>query len=136
MDRLKQLWCESLLQVLRPSLEHSNGQVRDAAVQLTLELYRVSPAEVRRGLPADTPTLRKSLLWRTLIEKLDQIDGKPFSRQLKLDKQQQEKARMDEVSCSEHCHNWMSFMCVHIFCLAGRDAEGACRTETSGRPYG
>ena len=87
--------------MVRPGLEHANGQVRDAAVQLTLDLYQESPAEVRRGLPVDTPTLRKSLLWRAVMEGLDQIDGKPSSRQLKEAKQKQEKARMDEVSCSE-----------------------------------
>ena len=117
-----------------PSLEHAHGQVRDAAVQVTLELYQVSPAEVRRSLPVDTPTLRKSLLWRTLMEGLDQIDGKPSSRQLKVAKQEQEKARMDEVSCSEHSYIQHMPHVLPCLRLAGRYAEGALRTEATGRP--
>lgn len=68
------------------------------------------------------------------MERLDQIDGKPSSRQLELDRQKKEKARMEEVSCFEHCYNLISFICGHAFCLAGRDAEGSRRTETTGRP--
>jgi len=90
--------------VVRPSLEHSNGQVRDAAVQVTLELYRRSPTEVKMELPVDTPTLRKSLLWRTLMERLDQFDGKPSPRELKVAKQEKEKAMKDEVSWCEHSY--------------------------------
>ena len=102
--KMKQLWPKFLFQVVRPSLEHSNGQVRDTAVQVTLELYRRSPTEVRMELPVNTPTLRKSLLWRTLMERLDQFDGKPSPRQLKVAKQEKEKAIKDEVSCCEYSY--------------------------------
>ena len=73
-------------------------------MQVTLELYRRSPTEVKMELPVDTPTLRKSLLWRTLMERLDQFDGKPSPRELKVAKQEKEKAMKDEVSWCEHSY--------------------------------
>ena len=56
---------------------HSHKEVRERAVQLTFDLYKLTPAEVRRELPPDTAALRKSVLWKTVMEGLDKIDGKP-----------------------------------------------------------
>ena len=48
-----------------------------------MALYKLAPQGVRGCVPTDPPT-RKKLIWRTLVERMDQIDGKPSRKQLQV----------------------------------------------------
>jgi centrosomal protein CEP104 len=57
-------------------LQHVNATVREAAMQLTVDLYRKYNGNIRDLLPVSTSDyiVMKNIFWRTLFQKLDELD--------------------------------------------------------------
>ena len=68
------------------SLEHTQASVRDAAVNLIFELYKLKGQEVRNRLPPEEhPKVQKNRpLYGKLFDGLDKIDGKPTKSERKV----------------------------------------------------
>jgi centrosomal protein CEP104 len=88
---------DRILDLAVPCFTHSNGGVRDVALELVVALYKLAPQGVRGCVPTDPPT-RKKLIWRTLVERMDQIDGKPSRKQLQSSKELVDQAKMEEIA--------------------------------------
>ncbi|XP_015771072.1 PREDICTED: centrosomal protein of 104 kDa-like [Acropora digitifera] len=73
----RSLSTENIMRVVLPALEHTSGEVRDAASRLVIELYKMVKDAVRDYLPPDEPATRKNPLYRNLFDGFDRIDGKP-----------------------------------------------------------
>ena len=96
----------STMKFLLPALEHASGGVRDAAVKVIFELYKLK-APVRGFLPADEPATRKNPLYRSIFDGFDKIDGKPTEAERKAkaksDRETAEKAKQKEID-ELHAH--------------------------------
>lgn len=91
----------STMKFLLPALDHANGDIRDAAVKVIFELYKLK-APVKDHLPADEPATRKNPLYRTIFDGFDKIDGKPTEAEKKAkaksDRDNAEKAKQQEIA--------------------------------------
>ncbi|KXJ17222.1 Centrosomal protein of 104 kDa [Exaiptasia diaphana] len=91
----------SIMQVTVTALDHSHGEVRDAAVNLIFLMYKKVGEPIKSYLPADEPSTRKSPLYRSIFDGFDKIDGKPTESerraQAKLDRKQAEKTKQAEI---------------------------------------
>ncbi|XP_028393886.1 centrosomal protein of 104 kDa-like [Dendronephthya gigantea] len=96
----------STMKFILPALENANGGVRDAAVKLIFELYKLK-APVKGFLPADEPATRKNPLYRSIFDGFDRIDGKPTEAERKAkaknDRETAEKAKQKEID-ELHAH--------------------------------
>ncbi|CAB4039386.1 Hypothetical predicted protein, partial [Paramuricea clavata] len=96
----------STMKFLLPALDHASGGVRDAAVKLIFELYKLK-APVKGFLPADEPTTRKNPLYRSIFDGFDKIDGKPTEAERKAkaksDREAAEKSKQTEID-ELHAH--------------------------------
>ena len=67
------------------ALEHTAGEVREAAVHLIIELYRRKAAAVRSHLPSeDDPKTMKNPLYCKIFDGMDRADGKPTKAERKV----------------------------------------------------
>lgn len=93
---------ENIMRVVLPALEHTSGEVRDAASRLVIELYKMVKDAVRDYLPPDEPATRKNPLYRNLFDGFDRIDGKPTETerraQAKAAAANSEKAKQAEIA--------------------------------------
>ena len=72
---------ELVMKFVAPALTHTARDVRDAAIKITLLMYRQYGDPVRKHLPKDEPILRKKqLIWKKIFESFDEIDGKPVHK--------------------------------------------------------
>ena len=65
-------------------LQHTNGEVREKAEKIIIELYKECGAPVKQYLPPDDDRTRKNVLYKHLFEAFDRIDGKPSKEDLKV----------------------------------------------------
>ena len=77
---------ESATSFANRGMEHTQASVRDAAVNLILELYKIKGQEVRSRLPPeDHPKVQKNRpLYGKLFDGMDKIDGKPTKSERKV----------------------------------------------------
>lgn len=94
-----ELSVKTIMEFLCPCLEHTNGEVRDAAAKLTLEMYKLHGREVRPLLPVgeEDVAARKNPLWKTLFEGFNKFDGIPTPMEQKAAILAAEKAKKDEI---------------------------------------
>ncbi|XP_033095811.1 centrosomal protein of 104 kDa-like isoform X2 [Anneissia japonica] len=82
------------------ALEHTAGEVREAAIKLITDLYQMKGAEIKELLPSeDDPTIIKNPLYAKLFDALDKIDGKPTRSERKAEakKEREEQARKKQA---------------------------------------
>ncbi|XP_022101600.1 centrosomal protein of 104 kDa-like isoform X2 [Acanthaster planci] len=86
------LTVDSVMAFAKRALEHTAGEVREAAVHLIIELYHLKAAAVRSHLPPeDDPKTMKNPLYCKIFDGMDRADGKPTKAERKA-KAQSEKA--------------------------------------------
>lgn len=72
---------ELVMRFVSPTLTNTARDVRDAAIRITVSMYRQCGDPVRRYLPKDEPQLRKKqLIWKKIFESFDEADGKPVHK--------------------------------------------------------
>ena len=72
---------EPVMKFVAPALSNTARDVRDAAIKITVMMYRQYGDPVRKFLPKDEPVLRKKqLIWKKIFEAFDEIDGKPVRK--------------------------------------------------------
>ena len=75
----------SIMKFANNALEHTSGIVREVAINLIFELYKVKGAEVIEFLPSvEQPATLKNPLYARIYDGLDRIDGKPTRAERKV----------------------------------------------------
>lgn len=90
----------AVMKIVAPALEHTNGEVRDVAVRVVLDMYKKVKEPVRAYLPPDEPASRKIPLYRAVFDGMDRIDGKPTESERKA-KAKAEKANAEKTKQAE-----------------------------------
>ncbi|XP_071945572.1 centrosomal protein of 104 kDa-like isoform X2 [Antedon mediterranea] len=91
---------ESVMTFALRALEHTHGEVREAAIKLITDLYQMRGAEIKDHLPSEEdPAIIKNPLYSKLFDALDKIDGKPTrsERKAQAKKQKEEEARKKQA---------------------------------------
>ncbi|XP_070562065.1 centrosomal protein of 104 kDa-like isoform X2 [Ptychodera flava] len=96
LEKNSGLTVENVMKFCVNALEHTAGEVRDGAVRIILELYRMKGDEVRDYLPPDEPATRKNTLYKQIFQEFDRIDGKPSEAELKSQQKAAQKADQEK----------------------------------------
>ncbi|XP_072174681.1 centrosomal protein of 104 kDa-like [Diadema setosum] len=102
LDRHSGMTTVSVMKFANHALEHTSGAVREAAINLIFELYKVKGSEVKDHLPPeDRPATYKNPLYARIFDGLNKIDGKPTRAELKAQakaaKENNKKAKQAEI---------------------------------------
>ncbi|XP_072040175.1 centrosomal protein of 104 kDa-like isoform X2 [Amphiura filiformis] len=103
LEKSSGLTVENTTTFANHGLEHTQATVRDAAVNLIFELYKLKGQQVRSKLPSEEhPKVQKNRpLYGKLFDGLDKIDGKPTKAEkkakVKADKVAEKKAKQAEI---------------------------------------
>ncbi|XP_078616844.1 centrosomal protein of 104 kDa-like isoform X2 [Branchiostoma floridae x Branchiostoma japonicum] len=97
LEKNSGLTVDNVMKFAVPALDHTAGEVRDAAVRVILDLYKAVGTPVRDYLPPDDQATRKKPLYKNIFDSFDRIDGKPTEAELKAQKQAAEKKKQEEI---------------------------------------
>ncbi|XP_078696734.1 centrosomal protein of 104 kDa-like isoform X3 [Branchiostoma floridae x Branchiostoma belcheri] len=97
LEKNSGLTVDSVMKFVVPALDHTAGEVRDAAMRVILDLYKAVGTPVRDYLPPDDQATRKKPLYKNIFDSFDRIDGKPTEAELKAQKQAAEKKKQEEI---------------------------------------
>ncbi|XP_006811920.1 centrosomal protein of 104 kDa-like [Saccoglossus kowalevskii] len=92
LEKNSGLTVDNVMKFCVNALDHNAGEVRDGAVRIIFDLYRMRGDEVREHLPPDEPSTRKNTLYRQIFEGFDRIDGRPTEAELKSQQKAAQKA--------------------------------------------
>jgi len=87
----------SFMKFAVPSLQHSNGGVREGGSKIIIKCYKLCGDEVKSYLPKADNKLKKNPLYRNLFDNFDVIDGKPTEKQLQQQALEEEKRKKEEM---------------------------------------
>ncbi|XP_071482021.1 centrosomal protein of 104 kDa-like [Diadema antillarum] len=102
LERHSGMTTSSVMKFANHALEHTSGAVREAAINLIFELYKVKGSDVKDHLPPeDRPATFKNPLYARIFDGLNKIDGKPTRAELKAQakaaKENSKKAKKAEI---------------------------------------
>ncbi|NWJ02931.1 CE104 protein, partial [Crypturellus undulatus] len=92
---------DNIMKFATGALEHRVYEVRDTALRIIFDMYRKHKAAILEYLPPDDANTRKTVLYKTLFDGFNKIDGKLTEAEIRAQKkaatEEAEKQKLNEI---------------------------------------
>ncbi|NXP51727.1 CE104 protein, partial [Heliornis fulica] len=91
---------DNVMKFAAGALEHRAYEVRDAALRITLDMYRKHRAVILEYLPPHSASIRKTVIYKTLFDGFTKIDGELSEAEIRAQRKAatEEKQKKEEIN--------------------------------------